>query len=159
MKILEEVPFTGLLFVIRCFLACIFYASPVSLDDPRRHSHDGASVRHVFDDYRIGTNRHVVADNDSTEHFRSRGDAHAISDDWSERALMSDRDLLIDPAIGTNVFGGYDRGKSVLNKQPWAYVASADVQRWFWRTQPRHEAAWPSQAEIEQAAKLGVSPH
>jgi len=54
---------------------------------------------------------------DRTNHDRASPDSDAITQCWFASGVMPDGDLLIDPAMAPDGFGGDDRGDTVLNEE------------------------------------------
>src|SRR5436309_9486141 len=63
-------------------------------DVPRRHADRGAIRRHVLDDDRVGTDRHVIADRHRANDLRPSADENPVAERRERPSLGPERDLM-----------------------------------------------------------------
>ena len=101
----------------------------------------------------------AIVQRDGADHDRSCSDTHAIAKGRLTLRVVSDGDLLIDPAVATHGFGCDDRADSVLDEQAWADPFRVDCECGCRPIEPaKQQSKWrrcPAKTVVDKRSELG----
>ncbi len=133
-------------------------------DDLSRDAAHNGVLGYIFYHNGVGTDDCIVADGDLPQDLCSGADGHAVADDGGLRCKgIANGNLLIDPAVAADAFGGNDCGKSVLQEKAAPKLGSVDGEVYH----PGEEklcnfctqCAFPPQSVLQQCAVFPPLQH
>ena len=94
-----------------------------------RHSYHGAIGRHVLHHNGIGTHLRITTYGYFPKDLGTGMYLDVVTDRWAiGRVGVANCDVLVDPAILANAFGGYYCAETMLNEETWTNIPSPDIQ-------------------------------